>query len=215
MKLERALRAISRPSPWRVGNHVLYELCRKRAGHKDTADVLAKIWLIGRSYAAAIERRRNRVQDNDTYYVTTVVPAIVKSPIDTWLTDARGAGRASVESAEVALEVHRKTTDLFSNVSDLNKRSLASKYLHFHVPELFFIYDSRAIVALGALREIVGRASRRSSGKADSGGDNEYRKLYVKSLRLRDHIETEYDRRLCPREIDDLLLWVHAHPNLT
>jgi hypothetical protein len=28
--------------------------------------------------------------------------------------------------------------------SGLNKRSLASKYLHFHVPELFYISDSRA-----------------------------------------------------------------------
>jgi len=212
MKLGWALRAMDRPSPWRIGNDALYDLCRARPRHKKEADVLAKIWLIGRSYAAAIERRNNGTQDNDRYYVTRVVPAIIKSPMDTWLADARQAGRASIKSAAVALEVHRKTTALFGRISGLNKRSLASKYLHFHVPELFFIYDSRAVAALGALRGTVGRASRRESGDDDSEVDGEYRKLYEKSLKLSDHIQAKYNRRWpSPRQIDDLLLWVHAH----
>jgi len=40
------------------------------------------------------------------------------------------------------------TKKLFSKISGLNKRSLASKYLHFHVPELFYISDSRAYDAM-------------------------------------------------------------------
>ena len=48
----------------------------------------------------------------------------------------------------VMVKVHYLTTKLFSKISGLNKRSLASKYLHFHVPELFYIFDSRAYDAM-------------------------------------------------------------------
>jgi hypothetical protein len=34
--------------------------------------------------------------------------------------------------------------DLFAAITQREKRSLASKYLHFHVPHVFYLYDSRA-----------------------------------------------------------------------
>jgi len=39
--------------------------------------------------------------------------------------------------------------DLFTDITGWEKRALASKYLHFHRPDLFFFYDSRAKRALG------------------------------------------------------------------
>ena len=42
---------------WAFGNEVLYRMCRESPLHEDPDVVVGKVWLIGRSYAAAIERR--------------------------------------------------------------------------------------------------------------------------------------------------------------
>ena len=99
------------------------------------------------------------------------------------------------------LDVHWRVTDLFSKISGLEKRSLASKYLHFHRPETFFIYDSRAVSAISEYKAITGRAS-----KADQRSDGEYRKFFFKCLKLQKYIHDKYDVYLAPRAIDNLLL---------
>jgi hypothetical protein len=38
------------------GNHILYRMCHKQPGHTNVDVIAGKIWLIGRAYAAAIER---------------------------------------------------------------------------------------------------------------------------------------------------------------
>jgi len=180
--------------------------------HTEVPAVIAKVWLIGRAYAAAIERRRNKAdEENDDFYVQTVGPEIVSSGIDIWIKAARQYERPSTESFGTLLEVHRLTTQLFNKISDLEKRSLASKYLHFHVPGLFYIYDTRAVEALRVreLSAVVGRA-----GRATVPADNEYRKFAEKYLRLQQHIEEQFNVRLTPREIDKLLLKVHAEKKL-
>ena len=45
-------------SRWEYGNSVLYRMCKEQPEHKDIDVIVGKIWLIGRSYAAAIERRK-------------------------------------------------------------------------------------------------------------------------------------------------------------
>ena len=50
------------------------------------------------------------------------------------------------------ISVHNFLTVIFNEISGLDKRSLASKYLHFHLPNLFYIYDSRAD---NAIRKMV------------------------------------------------------------
>lgn len=124
MPLASLIKAAKAPSPWRVGNEVLYELCRTRPAHTDGVDVIAKIWLIGRSYAVAIERRKNKSDENDNFYVNTVAPAILDSSIDTWLKQARRHDKPSIKSLTTLLQVHHKTTQLFSDISGLEKRPL-------------------------------------------------------------------------------------------
>ena len=198
-------------SPWALGNDMLYELCRNHPLHTDVASVIAKVWLIGRAYAAAIERRRNKSDQNDDFYVQKVGPTIISSGIDLWITSSRKWDAPSKESFATLLEVHNHTTQLFSEISGLEKRSLASKYLHFHVPNLFYIYDTRAVEALRELSSVVGRAGR----QADTPADNEYSKFAAKCLALQQHIELAFSVRLTPREIDNLLLYVHAKNNQT
>lgn len=209
MPLGSLIAAAKLPSPWRVGNEILYELCRTRPAHTDEAEVIAKIWLIGRSYAAAIERRKNKSDENDNFYVKTVAPAVIRSPIDAWLKEAKQHNKPSISSWTTLLQVHHKTTQLFSDISGLEKRSLASKYLHFHVPQLFYIYDTRAVEALRLLRGVVCRA-----GRGVPETDNEYRKFAEKCLSLQQLAEEKYGVSLSPRELDNLLLQVHEQkPN--
>ena len=122
-------------SAWDLGNKVLYKLCSERPLHKTDQEIIAKIWLIGRSYAAAIERHKSKSSDSkgDKFYERKVAPKIRCSKIDKWFTRLKRDPKA-----ENAIELHSKLTGLFYEISELEKRSLASKYLHFHQPDLFF-----------------------------------------------------------------------------
>jgi len=175
----------TQPSPWDLGNNVLYELCHNSPGHKNVSEVTAKVWLIGRSYAAAIERRKNKKDnDNDDFYIEVVSPKIISSNIDNWLSKLNGFSDINEASIEYILQVHASVTKLFNEISGLDKRSLASKYLHFHYPNLFFIYDTRAVTALSKYTNTLGRVGRSRFKHAD----NEYRKLVEKCIKLRNHI---------------------------
>ena len=209
MPLTVAIQKAKDQSPWRVGNAVLYELCSSRPEHSHEPDVIAKIWLIGRAYAAAIERRKNKSDGNDNFYVNKVAPAIAVSAIDEWIRDAKQYDRPCEESWTTLLRVHHETTQLFRSISGLEKRSLAAKYLHFHVPQLFYIYDTRAVQGISMLSGVLKRA-----GNSSGEFDNEYRKFSEKCLSLQEHVESKYDVSLNPREIDNLLLYVYEK-NLT
>jgi hypothetical protein len=141
-QVEKALE----PNPWDLTNSIIYDLCRDHPAHTDCKAVLAKMQIIGRVYAASIERRKNRKpkETTDSYYFSSVAPAILGSKLDEWINEAKATDPKSNTAPGVIVETHKRTTDLFRQISGLDKRSLASKYLHFHIPNLFFIYDSRA-----------------------------------------------------------------------
>jgi len=195
------------PTPWDFSNQVLYKLCEQYPAHTDTGEVLAKILLIGRVYAAAIERRKNKSDENknDDFYIHTVAPAIQSSQIDDWLHHARSVEPGTKESFTTLVNVHKNVTELFNNISGLDKRSLASKYLHFHVPTLFFIFDTRAVKAMHAFSHLLPRATR-----TEGIGDKEYRKFAEKCQYLVDLCKTSFGLKLLPRHIDNLLLRTHA-----
>lgn len=66
-------------SRWEFGNKILYKMCEEYPLHND-ADVLSgKILLIGRSYAAAIERRKNADDyKGDDFYYGAVAPKMLE-----------------------------------------------------------------------------------------------------------------------------------------
>lgn len=206
LPLRRYVDQAMQRNAWHFSNQLLYDLCRAHPLHTKTGIVLAKILLIGRVYAAAIERRRSKNEDNDDFYTTTVAPEIIKSQIDRWIKEAMKPKPASATALDVMVDMHGQTTQLFSKISGLEKRSLASKYLHFHVPQLFFIYDTRAVEGMRAVSHIVGRAS-----SYTGSGDKEYRKFAEKCSRLRSHCESEFGAHLSPRELDNLLLALYEN----
>ena len=191
------------PSPWDLTNEVLYKLCRKYPTHTDERIILAKINIIGRVYAAAIERRKyvEPGVGGDKFYITRVLPEILGSKLDEWIAEAKGVNPQSDAALPVLLDVHKRTTDLFNSISGQNKRSLASKYLHFHVPELFYIFDTRAEAAVRKLRGFIGKAIR-----PGASGDPTYEHFAAKCALLKSRCETEFGIRLSPRKLDNLLL---------
>ena len=179
---------------------------KNRFEHKEPAKVIAKVWLIGRSYAAAIERRKDKTEfANDDFYIDVVAPKIVESDIDEWLYELKQFTRLDDNSLNKVLEVHEKVTQLFKDISGLDKRSLASKYLHFHLPHLFYIYDARAVRAISYFSHITGRA------KASKTGDKEYNKLVQKCSLLQRYALAQWQLDLSPRQIDNVLLMAHAN----
>lgn len=189
-------------NPWSLGNKNIYDLCRTYPKHINEHEIIAKIWIIGRTYAAAIERRKPKDNiDNDKFYVEKVAPKIMKKQIDNWFNSIKSFSEISSENFEEILKIHYKLTALFEEITNLQKRSLSSKYLHFHFPDLFFIYDTRSVKAMRKLVSITRRANRISMPV-----DNEYRKFCEKCLTLRGFIKKTFGKSLSPRQLDNLLL---------
>ena len=190
---------------WDVGNQALYDLCRRNPEHDRDDVITAKIWLIGRAYSAAIERRRDtKGVTGDRFYSDVVAPQLRQSKIDQWLREVN----ADPANPQVVLQVHKKLTDVFEDMTGMRKTSLASKYLHFHVPSGFFIIDSRAKDALRALRGSFPEKGTPSLGKGLS--DPDYAAFYFGCLALTSHIEVLTGKRPSPRELDKILLAASA-----
>src|SRR5665213_1000982 len=87
-------------SVWDLGNNVLYKLCAEHPGHGDADVIIAKTWLIGRAYAAALERRRNADVWGDAFYVK-VAREFLDARLDDWFHDPDG-------NRQEAIETHKK-----------------------------------------------------------------------------------------------------------
>jgi hypothetical protein len=74
--------ALNAHSVWDFGNEVLYKLCHDHPNHTAADHIVAKAWLIGRAYAASLERRSGFKIESDTFYVHRVVPAFQNSGLD-------------------------------------------------------------------------------------------------------------------------------------
>jgi len=184
---------------WDFGNQVLYDMCKANPEHKSTQVIIGKIWLIGRTYAAAVERRRNKGSETgDAFYEEVVAPKIRQSDIDIWFEAIRASNKVDVA---LHLQTHARVTNLLTEISGLEKRSLASKYLHFHFPELFYIYDSRAQNVVSALTEPLGRRL-----PALQEHDHAYAQFFFRCRDLQQRLASLAGRSLSLREFDKVLL---------
>lgn len=62
---------------WELSDKILYDLCKKYPANQINNEIIAKVFLIGRSYAAAIERSGNK-EKNPHFYEETVAETIKK-----------------------------------------------------------------------------------------------------------------------------------------
>ena len=129
---------------WDKGNNVLYGLCKKYPEHKKLDEVATKLWLIGRSYSAALERRPrpDKKESNDELY-KKAAKRLVYSEIDKKIKRISNKVKLTEKDIIVICDAHGYLVDILHELTGLYKISLASKYLHFHKP-IVPIYDSRA-----------------------------------------------------------------------
>jgi len=190
-------------TPWDWGNSVLYDMCKSNPGHNNESKALGKIWIIGRSYSAAIERGAGKHRDESKdFYAEKVGPMLARSDIDKWIKKLTKIGRITESNIEILLEIHAEFVEEIHGITDKKKRSLASKYLHFHAPESVFIYDS---IANKEIRSLLREETPRFSYK--KGYDDTYSQFVTRCLYLRDEIiEPRMKKKITPRFLDKVLL---------
>lgn len=182
-----------------LGNNILYNMCSAYPSHSVGEEVHSKLWLIGRSYAAALERNTQKRLTKDIYRATVAALINGGNEFDEMINKLKPI--SDEKTLNEALAVHKKLLDIFSNTTGMEKRSLASKYLHFHRRDVFYIFDSRASTALS--RHVKG------SLKSQSQYDNEYYKFCTKAFAFKIAIKEGYGRELDPRELDNLLTYLY------
>jgi len=183
------------------GNKVLYEMCKTKPKHEDIDEIVGKVWLIGRSYSAAIERKAGaKMKEGGNFYKDQVAPAILNSDIDEWIESVSSIHRITKDNYLLVLAAHKNLTNLFKQITGTEKRSLASKYLHFHQPNAFFIFDSIAN------REIRKRIDK-TRYKSQKGYDDQYSSFVERCIYYRDtYFEKEIGGLSTPRKLDMALL---------
>lgn len=172
----------------------LYELCFMHRHHLRDDIVADKLRMLVRLCA-----ERGIVVSN--FSPEYVAHRLGRAEVDRWF-----GGLATAEKLDVALllEVHKHMMRVFDDLGEVEARSLASKYLHFHFPELFFVFDARVEAAAIAL------------GEGDCGylalseHDPTYGRFYACARKLVDKIAPLVGRRLSPRELDRVLRAWHV-----
>lgn len=206
MNLKKKIEDSKKDTIWHIGNQTLYDLCIKYPSHNKEKEITAKIWLIGRAYAASIERRQEKKDINDDFYGKKVVPKIQNSNIDELISTLKSEDLKSI------LELHNRLTGLFYKITGEGKRSLASKYLHFHLPNIYYIYDSRVAKSLGNLSNEMNMEKLEYPEYLDDY-DKVYSNFFYKCKAVADKILIDYKINLTPRQFDNLLISI-ANENL-
>ncbi|MCE5345086.1 MAG: hypothetical protein LLG13_02195 [Bacteroidales bacterium] len=199
-----SINSCKKRSPWTLGNEILYKMCSDNFTHETDEKIVAKVWLIGRSYAASVERRKNKDpnEESDNFYTSIIVNTLKECLLDQKLKELKSLPNLDTNTLRKTIETHYYLTNLLNNITDLNNRTFSSKYLHFHIPELFFIYDSRAAKAISRFKIKIPRNFFKSQFKCD----NIYAQFSSKCFLLREQIEKDFGIQLTPRELDNLLL---------
>lgn len=158
ISFDQYLTSCQEPTVWEIGNQTLYDLCERYPAHTDPSQIVAKTWLIGRTYSVALERRKGATESNEVYYREKIPQVFISSKLDEWLLKLPADQALTSELLVDVLKIHTGLVDyLKSNLGitegndGLNRTSFCSKYLHFHCPLLFPIYDVRAVQGLRIL----------------------------------------------------------------
>jgi len=187
------------------GNDVLYRMCKENPLHQENDVIFSKVWLIGRSYAVAVERNKDKISQEEIYQQ-------ISQP-GRWTSLERQIGQLSgktvfndINTLRQALSLHKALTDLFHAITRQHKRSLASKYLHFHCPESVYIYDSE-------VNAEINRIIKRPPWMLPGDYDDEYKRYAMKAFLLANEVYSRYGIALTPRHLDTLLQNIHHHGN--
>jgi hypothetical protein len=168
----------------------LYDLCFMYRNHQRDEIVADKLRLITRLYADSPN------WPGKAFSAESAAHHLTCSKVDHWFGSLSTAEELDVS---LLLELHRRVMKLFHDITDEEARSLASKYLHFHFPELFFVYDTRIATALSLLMH--GDCGFLALAEFDPA----YGRFHACCRKLVDRITPMVGRHLSPRELDRVL----------
>ena len=133
-----------------------------------------------------------------------MIPLFKDSELDRRLSKLKNISSVTINDIEEILQTHKYLTGIIHKITDLDKRSFSSKYLHFHLPELFFMYDGRTV---NSIRQFVRSVPSDLKNILQSESiDYEYAKYFCKCYYLKSNIENEYHQALKNRDLDNLLI---------
>ncbi len=135
-------------------DNVLYDLAKKYPRHKCYAEIHAKLWVFGRTYATGIERQISTKHSKGFQgkSMTLLAEHFWKNRQDIEATLAMLHGveePLDSEKLKVISETHGQLLRIVQRKcrNGMSPRSFVSKYLHFHCPAVP-IYDSVAVSRL-------------------------------------------------------------------
>jgi hypothetical protein len=189
-----------------IGDNALYRMCEEYPEHTDKNAIVSKIWLIGRSYAADIVRTKRKPKDitADDFYKEFVYPKMLEigAELDGRIAELNQVNEITPKSLPEISRTHKLLVDSFYSVTGQVNTSLASKYLHFHAPNMFYIYDSYADKSATGLS-----SGDKKIEKLLQGGDARYIKHLARLYDIQEYIKKEYSIPMTPREIDRMLVF--------
>src|SRR5256885_5652876 len=112
------VRRAQRNTFWNIGNEVLYRLCRERPMHRERNEIAAKVWLIGRSYAASIERLKRSDSRAEDFIIDELVPHLRQSNIDSWIDSIPRHVTSFAAVRAAAIEIHGRVLRVLSSILD-------------------------------------------------------------------------------------------------
>lgn len=173
----------------------LYDLCFMHRHHMRDDIVVDKLRLITRLYSTSLY---NVVPawPGKSFSAEATAHNLSRSSVDHWF----GAlSTAEALDSSLLLELHKRLMDVFADIEEEEARSLASKYLHFHFPELFHVYDTRIASALSLL--MAGECGFLALADFDAA----YGRFHACCRKLTERVAPLVGRNLSPRELDVVL----------
>jgi hypothetical protein len=149
--------AKDRDAAWGFGNTILYRMCKEEPCHRDLDVVSAKLWLIGRSYAASPERGSGVAPEGETPAFFDWLAERMNWPaLDRTLDKLSEDNPFGPDTLCLILDLHRCFHERLRSAIKLRlnglearrQTSFCSKYLHFHKPDHFPLFDSYVSAAV-------------------------------------------------------------------
>jgi len=210
-KLKKAIAYVKKDQVRRFGNNILYDLCKKYPDHTAPEKIIAKALIIGRVYAAALERgKAGEGEKGDQFYekvVSEVFKKFFKKEETKKLVDRLKKNGQIDETA--ILTLHADFVNDLKKLREVRKTSFASKYLHFHFPDCYFLYDSRAKSSLPILTKFLSRQVSAVVFKRQGKSTPEYERFFRRCRELHGELIRRGFGNLCLRDFDSLLMYLH------
>lgn len=191
---------------WWVFSEVLVDMCRTYPGHQHLAEVVAKVGISARAYAAGLERHGD---GSGAGTIVNIAQALQSRHelVDNLIDQLRGLGVGGLDASmlEQVVQIHGEFLKICSEVTrDGNAvRSWASKYLFFHA-QCVPIYDSRANTILRSWYSLRGK--RNWHFDMPEGADTEYYAFCNRFLSLWDDAVDD-GKEVSVRRLDQYLLY--------